>query len=319
MRILITGAGGFVGSHLMDAYPDAVGFDNFLTGNRDNNQRVIELDITQRHYLYALANDTHPEVVIHCSASYSDPDLWHRDTDINVNGAINAAAVAKHHKAHLLYFQTILPPVSSYAISKIAAEQYLRMADVPLTVFRMANIYGPRNRSGPIPVFYKRITSGQPCLVVDTTRDMVFIDDLVDCVRTCVDNRLEGTFDVCSGDQYPIMDLYQAVAGELDHQETPPLVPPDPDDVQGTISLENALPSWKWGNRVPLAEGIARTVASYQVSSIGDTYTHLRIGKGDVTLQEAKRLGYDSLDSYYHDLYDGEANWERMGKNDGEV
>lgn len=282
-RILISGAGGFVGSHLMDAYPDAVGFDNFLTGRRENNERVIELDITQRHYLYALANDTHPEVVIHCSASYSDPDLWHRDTDINVNGAINAAVVAKHHKAHLFYFQTILPPVSSYAISKVAAEQYLRLSGVPLTVFRMANIYGPRNMSGPVPVFYKRITTGKECFVVDTTRDMVFIDDLVACVRACVDNRLEGTFDVCSGTQYPIMDLYRAVADELEHDEVPPVIPPDPDDVQGTISLDNALPSWKWGERTSLREGIARTVASYQQATMGDTYTHLTIGRKDAS------------------------------------
>lgn len=282
-RILITGAGGFVGSHLMDAYPDAVGFDNFLTGRRDNNERVVELDITQRNHLYALANDTKPDIVIHCSASYSDPDLWHRDTDINVNGAINAAVVAKHHGAHLFYFQTILPPVSSYAISKIAAEQYLRLSGVPLTVFRMANIYGPRNMSGPIPVFYKRITTGKDCFVVDTTRDMVFIDDLIRCVQTCVDNRLEGTYDVCSGTQYPIMDLYQAVADELEHDVVPPVIPPDPDDVQGTISLDNALPSWKWTYKTPLAEGIARTVASYQEATMGDTYTHLRMGAKDAS------------------------------------
>ena len=283
MTILITGAGGFVGSHLMDAYPDAAGFDSFLTGRRENNARVVELDITQRHHLYALANDVKPEVVIHCSASYSDPDLWHRDTDINVNGAINAAVVAKHHGAHLFYFQTILPPVSSYAISKIAAEQYLRLSEVPLTVFRMANIYGPRNMSGPIPVFYKRITTGNACFVVDTTRDMVFIDDLVACVRECVDNRLEGTFDVCSGTQYPIMDLYRAVADELEHEEVPPLIPADPDDVQGTISLDNALPSWKWGERTMLQEGIARTVASYRESNMGETYTHLKIGRKDAS------------------------------------
>jgi UDP-glucose 4-epimerase len=209
--------------------------------------------------------------------------LWHRDTDINVNGAINAVAVAKHHKAHLLYFQTILPPVSSYAISKIAAEQYLRLADVPLTVFRMANIYGPRNISGPIPVFYKRITTGQKCLVVDTTRDMVFIDDLIRCVQTCVDNQLEGTYDVCSGYQYPIMDLYQAVAAELDHEEVPPLIPPDPDDVQGTISLDASLPSWKWSDKVPLEEGIARTVASYRQGNMDATYTHLNIGRKDAS------------------------------------
>lgn len=283
MNILITGAGGFVGSHLMDAYPDAAGFDNFLTGRRENNARVVELDITDRPELYDFANDVQPDVVIHCAASYSDPDLWHRDTDTNTAGCINAAAIAKHHGAHLLYFQTILPPVSSYAISKIAGEQYLRLSGVPLTVFRMANIYGPRNISGPIPVFYKRITTSQKCLVVDTTRDMVFVDDLVRCVRACVDNRLLGTFDVCSGVQTPIMGMYQAVAAELEHEEVPPLIPPDPDDVQGSISLDNALPSWKWEARVPLEEGIGRTVASYREQGISETHTHLNIGRKDAS------------------------------------
>lgn len=281
MNILITGAGGFIGSHLMDTFPHAEGFDTFLTGRKENNTRVTHLDILDRPDLYDLANEVEPDVVIHCSASYSDPDLWHRDTDTNVSGAINAAAIAKHHDAHLVYFQTILPPISSYAISKVAGEQYLRLSGVPLTVLRLANIYGPRNLSGPVPVFYKRITEGKPCVVVDTTRDMVFIEDLVRCVKTVVENTLTGTFDVCSGWQYQIMDLYQAIAAELGHQEVPPLIPPDPDDVQGTITLDNALPDWKWQERVPLAVGIARTVASYRERELGDTYTHLEIGKKD--------------------------------------
>jgi UDP-glucose 4-epimerase len=281
VRILITGAAGFVGSHLLQAHTEheVYGFDNFLTSSELVGVEL--LDISQRRMLYALANEIEPEVVIHCAASYSDPDLWHRDTETNVGGAINAAAVAKHHGAHLLYFQTILPPVSSYAISKIAGEQYLRLSGVPLTVFRMANIYGPRNISGPIPVFYKRITQGKPCLVVDTTRDMVFIDDLVRLVKTCVEQTITGTYDVCSGVQTPIMEMYQAIAEELGHEETPPLIPPASDDVQGTISLSNALPSWKWQEMVPLREGIARTVASYREGGVTDTYTHLRLGSVD--------------------------------------
>jgi Nucleoside-diphosphate-sugar epimerases len=254
-----------------------VGFDNFLTGRRENFKYVNELDILDRPDLYALANMVKPDVVIHCAASYSDPDLWHRDTDINTAGGINAIAVAKHHNAHLIYFQTILPPISSYAISKIAAEQYMRMSGVKLTVCRMANVYGPRNLSGPIPAFYKRISSGQPCIVVDTTRDMVFIDDVVRCVKSIVLNEITGTFDICSGEQTSIMDLYNGVAQVLEHKEVPPLIPPDPDDVQGSISLDNALASWKWEPRVPLWEGIQRTVDSYRASGVEETYTHLRL------------------------------------------
>jgi UDP-glucose 4-epimerase len=285
VRILITGAGGFIGSHLMDALYDdhtAIGVDNFLTGRIENRIGVVRLDITDRDYLYEVANKVEPDVVIHCAASYSDPDKWHRDTDTNVAGCINAAAVAKHHGAHLIYFQTILPPVSSYAISKIAGEQYLRLSGVPLTVLRLANIYGPRNLSGPIPVFYKRLTEGLPVMVVDTTRDMVFIDDLVRAVQIVVEEGIEGTFDVCSGIQTPIFRMYELVMEELGiARMSYPLIPPDPDDVQGTVSRENRVPGWY--SHTVLASGIHRTIESYRETPIDNTYTHLRIGEKDAS------------------------------------
>ena len=267
----------------MDALPDAVGFDNFLTGRRENCDltRVQEYDITTRWQLYEDANKVEPDVVIHCAASYSDPDLWHRDTDTNVSGCINAAAVAKHHGAHLIYFQTILPPISSYAISKIAGEQYLRLSGVDLTVFRLANIYGPRNISGPIPVFYKRLTQGLPCTVVNTTREMVYIEDLVRAVEQVIEERLEGTFDVCTGEPVPILSLYEGVAWELGNSTEPGLKAPDLDDVQGMIQASDGVPGWK--PEISLAEGIYRTVASYREVGVAHTYTHLRIGEKDAS------------------------------------
>jgi len=282
MRILITGGGGFIGSSLSDAFApenEVWPFDNFLTGRRENGL-CTELDITDRPEFYALANKIKPEFVIHCAASYSDPDKWHRDTDTNVAGCINAAAVAKHHGAHLIYFQTILPPISSYAISKIAGEQYLRLSGVPLTVLRLANIYGPRNLSGPIPTFYKRITSGQPVTVVKTTRDMVYIDDLVRGVRMVVENKWEGTFDVCSGTQIPIVKLLLGVRTamklpDVDIDVRSPLS----DDVQGVVDSENGIPLW--APTTGLTEGIWRTVQSYNQNGVEQVHTHLKIGATD--------------------------------------
>jgi UDP-glucose 4-epimerase len=278
MRILCTGAAGFIGSHLGDALwrkHNFFGFDNFLTGKRENWPDAEEIDIVDRQRLYEFANEVQPELVIHCAASYSDPDKWHRDTQTNVEGGINAALVAKHHNARLIYFQTILPASSSYAISKIASEHYQRLSGQPLTVFRLGNVYGPRNLSGPVPVFYSRITEGKPCVVVDTTRDFFFISDLVRAVDIAIEQELTGTFDVCSGRQVPIMDMFLAIAKELGHEEVPPLIPPAPDDVQGEVSTERGVPGWKV--EVPLAEGIAQTIAFYREGELGDTYTHLRL------------------------------------------
>lgn len=280
MRLLITGAGGFIGSHLSDSFSSensVWGVDNFLTGRRENGL-CTELDILKRPALYMLANHAQPDVVIHCAASYSNPDLWHRDTETNVQGCINAAAIAKHHDAHLVYFQTILPPVSSYAISKIAGEQYLRLSGVKLTVLRLANIYGPRNLSGPIPVFYKRLTNGQSVTVVNTTRDMVYIEDLVRAVGLVVEHELTGTYDVCSGVQTPIVEMFSAVVNALHHptgyEDVEPQEPLS-DDVQGTVDPDNGVPMW--APVVSLQDGIAQTVAAYEQDSDFPTFTHLRM------------------------------------------
>ena len=283
MRILITGIAGFIGSHLAERLTDdghvVEGVDTFLTGRTENWPTAYEIDVVDRKRLYEFANDAPPEFVIHCAASYSDPDKWHRDTDTNVAGCINAALVAKHHGAHLIYFQTILPPISSYAISKIAGEQYLRLSGVPLTVLRLANIYGPRNLSGPIPTFYKRLTQGQPVTVVNTTRDMVYIDDLVRAVQMVVEHNLTGTFDVCTGEQMPIFDLYREIRKAMGlswEDDIPISVGPLDDDVQGVVDPENGIPLW--APVMPLRTGIARTVKSYQENGVADTHTHLRIG-----------------------------------------
>jgi UDP-glucose 4-epimerase len=134
--------------------------------------------------------------------------------------------------ARLVYFQTALPPISSYAITKIAAEQFIELSAVDHVVFRLANIYGPRNLSGPIPTFYKRLTAGDPCSVVATTRDMVFVADLVDAVMRAVDNPdISGRYDLCSGKHRPIRELYDMVCGVMGSEDTATEVEAGADDV----------------------------------------------------------------------------------------
>lgn len=289
-RVLITGMAGFIGSHLKDRLSgegqEVWGVDNLETGRRENAPGVEVLDIADREALYEVANELRPELVIHCAASYKDPDKWHRDTDTNVTGTINVTLVAKHHGAKIVYFQTGLPPISSYAITKLAGEQFIRLSGVPHLIFRLANVYGPRNVSGPIPAFYKRITEGQPCTVVDTTRDVVYISDLVDCVMLALRSGSLGTYDVCSGAQTSIMDQWQAVSDalpispNLDHFDPrliggPPLVPVAEDDVQPAVTPDKGVPGWACS--VSLGDGVREAVAWYMQHGISNTYTHLAV------------------------------------------
>lgn len=278
MRILITGAAGFIGSHLQDALSpehETYGADNFLTGRQENNKYAFALDITERAALYGAANELKPDLVIHCAASYKDPDKWHLDTETNIAGAINVAAVAKHHGARVIYFQTVLPPISSYAISKSAAEHYLRLSGVPLTVFRLAAVYGPRNISGAIPSFYRQIANGEPCTVVeDVTRDFVFIEDLVEQVVAAAEKVRTGTWDIRTGIETPIRHIPGLIGEMLDIEPIVNLVPRREDDVAAYEM--DGIPMWE---PTPFVEGLRKAVDWYERNGVGETYSHLRIGE----------------------------------------
>jgi len=293
VHVLITGAAGFIGSHLHDRLNadghDVVGVDNFLTGN-NNPDIVHRCDIVNRHALYDIANGLKPELVIHCAASYSDPSLWHRDAETNILGTINATLVAKHHGARLFYFNTALPPISSYAISKIAGQQYIEQSGVDAITFRLANIYGPRNLSGPIPTFFRRITNGEPCTIVNTERDTVYIDDLVNLVGKAMDGTVWSkdvtnarvaftsmkVYDVCSGNHYPILRYFEAVRMAMNSNAVVNHADAEANDVKN-MELDPAAAAFdfNWLATTDLQDGVAKAVAWYQEHGVTQTFSHL--------------------------------------------
>jgi UDP-glucose 4-epimerase len=285
-RVLITGAAGFIGSHLAERYltegAAVFGVDNLVTGSWDNfpvkHANYAELDVADREALYKFANVSRPDLIVHCAASYADPLKWHRDAETNVLGSINTAIAANHHEAKLVYFNTALPPISSYAISKIAGEEYIRMAVEDALVFRLANIYGPRNLSGPIPTFYRRLLARQPCTVMRTFRELVYVGDLVDAVITLVEQERAGRIDICTGEWRSIRDLYDAVvdAMGIDPDDDPEELEPGDDDVVAMQLDPHAAALLGWEATTPLQVGIRAAVDWYSQHGVGATYTHLR-------------------------------------------
>ena len=312
MKVLITGGAGHIGSHiaerLLGRKDEVCVIDNYQTGRRDNLKeqnglRIEEGSIADAALVDRIFSEFKPEVVVHAAASYKDPQNWTEDALTNVVGAAN---IAKASLAvgirRLIYFQTALcyglkpieQPItlthpyfagtydggSSYAISKTGGEMYLSLSGLDFISFRLANSYGPRNLSGPLPTFYSRLTSGKACFVNDTRRDFIFVDDLVNVVIKAIDGMgSKGYYHVSSGSDYAIKELYDATLKALGIiPDTEVEVRQRGEDDVYTILLDPTKTNkdFDWKVTTPLEEGIKKAIDWYKEHGITQTYTHLK-------------------------------------------
>lgn len=318
MRVLITGGAGFIGSHLAEALlargDKVTVIDNYNTGRRDNLKdaeaqapsrlRLIGGDVADGLLLRCVVRGASPDVVVHAAASYKDPSNWREDTRTNVQGTATVVqACQKYNVKRLIYFQTALcyglspevpvsvraplnPGASSYAITKTAGEHFVRLSGLDWISFRLANVVGPRNLSGPPAAFYKRLAAGEQCTVVDTRRDFVAVQDLVRVVLRAIDGEgASGIYHVSSGRDYTIRSVYKGVvdAMELDRVPTPRFQRPNEDDA-ATILLdpvETHRVFAGWRTHVHLADALAEAVVWYREHGVGETYTHLKLEEAD--------------------------------------
>lgn len=302
MKILITGGAGFIGSHLanklINRKHDVTIIDNFTTGRKENvpkKAKLFEQTITNDKIVTSIFDEIKPDVVVHAAASYKDPDDWHNDILTNTLGTSNIIASCKQNNCkRIIYFQTSLcyghpqtspitldhpiAPTNSYSISKTAAEQYIALSGLDFVSFRLANCFGPRNLSGPIPTFYQRLTNNKPCFVVNTRRDFVFIDDLVEIVMKAIDGVGNGYYHISTGKDFSIKELYNHVIGILNIDIKAEERKRGNDDVF-TILLEphKTTKDFELMPKTPLKKGIEKAIDWYKSNDIKETFTHLRL------------------------------------------
>jgi len=306
MRVYLTGACGQVGSHvaemLLERGDEVFGIDNLATGRKEHlpahpRLKLLIDTIAERDVVSSTIEAFKPEVIVHTAASYKEPDDYYNDTLTNCVGAANLLTAAKQHRvSRLIYFQTALcyglkplhqpirldhpklPANSSYAISKTAAEDYIEISGLDYVTFRLANVIGPRNVSGPLPIFFQRLSEGKRCFVTKARRDFVFVKDLARCVLKAIDGQGWGAYHFSSGTDVAIRELYDAVvaAMQLPAYPEPEVRDLGPDDAP-SILLDPTRTFADFGavKFTPLGETVARAVEYYQQFGVTGGYTHL--------------------------------------------
>jgi UDP-glucose 4-epimerase len=307
-KVLVTGGAGFIASHITDRLvergDDVVVIDNFATARRDTlgaheRLRLVEETIADTTRVDRVFDEFRPEIVVHAAAAYKDPTDWDEDARTNALGTANVVQASERVGVkRLVYFQTALcyglhpqeqpitlnhpldPKDSSYAISKTAGEYYVRLSKLDWISFRLANVYGPRNLSGPLPTFFQRLGEGKSVFVMDTRRDFVYVDDLVAVAMRAIDGAGEsGVYHVSSGSDVSIKELFDATIKAMGHRmdEEVEVRPRNPDDAPSILlDPSETERDFDWAARTPLEVGVAKAIEYYREYGVAETFTHLK-------------------------------------------
>ena len=307
MRVLITGGAGMVGSHvaeLLEARGDEVIIvDNFATGRPEHllnlrTQYKFEDSIANESLYAQLSSQfSNIDVIVHTAASFANGNDWSDHINTNVLGTALITRLAQKFNSRLIYFQTALcygdnptiqpvpleyprqPMASSYAISKTAGEFYIEQSGVDFVTFRLANIVGPRNLSGPLPIFYKRISAGEKCVIANAKRDFIDVRNLATVVLQAIDGRGNGAYHFSSGKDVQIIDLYKKVVTamrlnfepEYDFQENaaggPPSILLDPTRTYSDFDMPTLN---------SIEETVSGAISYYEKFGVTREVTHLK-------------------------------------------
>jgi UDP-glucose 4-epimerase len=254
MKLLITGGAGFIGSHLANQLHQRGHYvrvlDDLSSGDPTSLLSGINFnrgDVRDVPKLWTLLQGV--DVVFHLAARASVPAslLYPREyNDVNVGGTVSlleacrdvnvkrvvlasSATVYGDQSTHPVN-ETMLPrPPAPYAVSKVAAEQYLfnlgRLYGFETVALRIFNAYGPGQPLPPvhapvIPQFVQQI-GGRGSVIVfgdgNQTRDFVYIDDVVEALISAAQapNIDQQIINVGSGEETSLNTLVSRIAATL--------------------------------------------------------------------------------------------------------
>mgnify|MGYP002762340494 FL=1 len=300
-RVLVTGGAGFIGSNLANhlaADNDVVAVDDLHLGTPANLDDAVEFVDA------SVLDDDLPtegvDVVFHLAAysSYTMAEENKREaTRVNVEGFVNTVEQARTDGCDTVVYATTSSiygsrtepspedlPVEArtcYEASKLAREQYGEYFhhhyDMTLAGLRFFSVYqgygGAEEHKGEyantVAQFTHKIANGErPAVFGDgsQTRDFTHVDDIVRGIELAADNRLQGIYNLGTGESYTFNTMIGLINDELGTDIDPEYVE-NPLEVYVHDTMADATKMREatgWEPEIGFREGVARVCAPYQ-------------------------------------------------------
>ncbi|MBM4120875.1 MAG: NAD-dependent epimerase/dehydratase family protein [Nitrospira sp.] len=299
MKILVTGGAGFIGSHLVDRLVqeghETVVVDDLSSGSRRNLNRAATFykrDV-QGSWLEGVFRKERPVALIHLAAQMNvrrsvDDPLF--DARVNILGTLSILQQAVRYGARKVIFassggaiygeQEVCPapeshptrPLSPYGISKLAGEYYLqyyqRVSGIQHVSLRLSNVYGPRQdphgEAGVVAIFSQQMLAGEQPIINGNgrqTRDFIYVDDVVEAYLAVLGKDVEGVYNVGTAHETSINDLFRKLVASTKSGCKQLYGPAKKgEQMRSVVDATRLRQELGWEPRVPLDEGLARTV-----------------------------------------------------------
>ncbi len=304
---LITGGAGFIGSHLVSelllrGHRVRV-MDNFSTGKRENLSAVLDrIDLVEgdicderavREALRGVEYVLHQAALASVARSIDNPS---ETNQVNIQGTLHLLMAARQAKVKRFILAgsssvygagRCLPkretmkarPVSPYAITKLAGEQYCQvffhLYRLETVCLRYFNVFGPRQDPGSqyaavIPRFIKAMLDGKPPVIYgdgEQSRDFTYVSNVVEAnILACTAAGVPGhVMNIACGMRHSINTLVAHLRRSLHFQLPARYAEPRPGDVKHSLAdISKAKRLLGYLPAVTFEEGLRSTVAWFQ-------------------------------------------------------
>ena len=299
MKILVTGAAGFIASQIADAFIEeghqVVILDDLSTGYEKNinpKAKFVKANICDKS-LEKLFESEKFDVVNHHAAqmdvrrSVKDPEF---DATTNILGTINLLQNCVKFGVKKFMFastggavygeQDYFPadekhnqqPKSPYGISKLAVEKYLYFYHsehkLNYTILRYANIYGPRQNpfgeAGVVAIFSTKLLKGEQPIINGhgkQTRDYVFVGDVVKANLLGLKDEVSDVYNIGTGIETDVNQLFHYINDIAKANKEEKHGPTAAgEQLRSVISSDKLFNKFGWRPSTKLEDGLRTTV-----------------------------------------------------------